>query len=285
MKKLIYIFLLFALPLAAAAQASETKPICPVFTAVEFEAGGARLIDTYLAPWSYSGWDVALQVELMQAMKLDNYNWVWQQRIGLNFGLTQLSISGAGRTLLGGADYNFAMMHRSSLPIKGLQLYYGGNVSLLGECIYNYHSGNNPVNVKADISLGLTGMAVYNFAWGRVPFTIRYQLTLPVIGAFAQPEYAESYYEVGLGNYHNFIHCGTWGNRFDIDNRITIDMHMGNWALRLGYHNRINTTNVNNNRYQLVMHNCSVGFAGDLSNLDFKKSNRPVVRALYQLPQ
>ena len=285
MKRLLYILTLLIAPVISLAQEVADKPQCPVFTAVEFEGGGSRLIDTYLSPYSYSGWNIGLNVELMQAMKLDNYNWVWQQLIGLNYGSTRLSMSGAGLSIHAGANYSFAMMHRSNTPIEGLQLYYGGNLSILGEYIENYHGGNNPVSVKADLSLGLTGMAVYNFALGKLPLTARYQLTLPVVGVFAQPEYAESYYEVWLGNYDNFLHCGTWANRFDIDNRITIDMHMGTWALRIGYHNRINTTYENNNRYQLVMHNCTVGFAGDILSIDYKKSNRPIVRALYQLPQ
>ena len=285
MKRLLYIVALLFLPLYALSQEVTAKPQCPVFTAVEFEGGGSRLIDTYLSPYSYSGWNIGLNVELMQALKPDNYSWVWQQLIGLNYGYTRLSMSGAGLTIHGGANYSFAMMHRSDTPIDGLQLYYGGNISLMGEGLENYHRGNNPLSVKADISAGFTGMAVYSFALGKLPITARYQLTLPVVGVFAQPEYAESYYEVWLGNYNNFLHCGTWANRFDIDNRITVDMHMGTWALRIGYHNRINTTYENNNRYQLVLHNFTVGFAGDILSVDYKKSNRPIVRALYQLPQ
>lgn len=285
MKRLLYILTLLVTPLIASSQANEALPQCPIFTAVEFEAGGCRLLDTYLSPWSYSGWNIGLNVELMQAIKPDNYRWVWQQLIGLNYGSTRLSISGNGLTIAGGANYSFAMMHRTSTPIERLQLYYGGNATLMGEAIYNYHGGNNPVSVKADLSLGVTAMAAYHFTLGKLPFTARYQVMLPVIGIFAQPEYAEPYYEVGLGNYQGFLHCGTWGNRFDIDNRITIDMHMSNWALRIGYHNRINTTYTNNNRYQFVMHNVTIGFAGDILSVDNKKSNRPIVRALYLMPQ
>lgn len=283
MKRQLYILVLLLCPAIAIAQESATEPQRPVFTAVEFEVGGSRLIDTYLSPYSYSGWNIGLNVELMQTLKLDNYQWIWQQLIGLNYGSTRLSISGAGLTIMGGANYSFALMHRSNTPIEGLQLYYGGNFSLLGEGVYNYHGGNNPTSVKADISLGFTGMAVYNFSLGKLPFTARYQLQLPIIGVFAQPEYAESYYEVWLGNYHNFLHCGTWANRFDIDNRITIDMHFGSWALRAGYHNSIHTTYINNNHYQLVTHNFTIGFAGDLLSLDSNKYNRPIVRALYHL--
>lgn len=285
MKRLLYLLTLLLIPFFGSSQEKGVTPQCPVFTAIEFEAGGCRLIDTYLSSWSYTGWNIGLNVELMQAMKLDNYQWVWQQLIGLNYGSTRLSISGNGLTIAGGANYNFAMMRRSNTPIEGLLIYYGGNIGLMGEAIYNYHGGNNPVSVKADLSVGLTGMATYNFSLGKLPITARYQIILPVIGVFAQPEYAEPYYEVGLGNYQGFLHCGTWGNRFDIDNRITIDMHMSNWALRIGYHNHINTTYTNNNHYQLVMHNITLGFAGDILSLDYKKSNRPIIRALYHLPQ
>lgn len=285
MKRFLYTLLLCVTAFCAVAQQDSVKSLCPVFTAVEFEAGGVRLIDTYLSPWSYRGWDIALDVELMKAMQLDNYGWVWQQRVGLNYGQARLSISGAGLTRVGGFDYSFAMMRRSNTSIDGLQLYYGGDASLRSEGLYNYHGGNNPASVKADISLGLTGMVVYNFALGKLPVTARYQMNLPLVGVFAQPQYAESYYEVWLGNYNDFLHCGTWANRFDMTNRITIDIHMGSWALRVGYHNRIDTTYENNNRYQLVMHNFLVGFAGDLAGVDYKQNNRPVIRALYNISQ
>lgn len=284
MKRLLLVTILTTMllyPTKLWAQDSIASPVCPVFTSIEFEVGGTRLIDTYLSPWCYKGWGIALNIELMQAMPLDNYHWVWQQQIGVNYGDSKISVTGAGKTIYGGLNYMFAMMRRSVLPIDGLQLYYGADLALVGEGIYNYHGGNNPAAVKADISLGLTGMAVYNFKLGKLPVTARYQLLLPVIGIFGQPEYSESYYEVSLGNHHNFLHCGTWANKFDIDNRLTVDMHFNSWALRVGYHNRINTTYVTNNRYQLVQHNFTIGFAGDLLSWSKKNSNRSVLRALY----
>lgn len=288
MKRLLLVTILTTMllyPTKLWAQDSIASPVCPVFTSIEFEVGGTRLIDTYLSPWSYKGWGIALNIELMQAMPLDNYHWVWQQQIGVNYGDSKISVTGAGKTIYGGLNYMFAMMRRSVLPIDGLQLYYGADLALVGEGIYNYHGGNNPAAVKADISLGLTGMAVYNFKLGKLPVTARYQLLLPVIGVFGQPEYSESYYEVSLGNHHNFLHCGTWANKFDIDNRLTVDMHFNSWALRVGYHNRINTTYVTNNRYQLVQHNFTIGFAGDLLSWSKKNSNRSVLRALYDTPR
>lgn len=287
MKRFLFIAILATIVLQPArllAQDTADKPLRPVFAGIEMEVGGAQLIDTYLSPWSYKGWDIGLNVELMQALPLDNYRWVWQQLIGINYGDSRMSASGAGKTIFGGFNYTFAMMRRSNLPIEGLQLYYGANVGLTGEVLYNYHGGNNPLSVKADISLGLSGMAVYNFKLGKLPLTARYQLMLPVVGIFAQPEYSESYYEVSLGNHHNFLHCGTWGNKFDIDNRLNIDIHFSSWALRVGYHNRINTTYVTNNRYQLVQHNFTIGFVGDLLSWSKKNDNRPIVRALYDFP-
>lgn len=288
MKKNLFIALLAVLllqPIILQAQEKTDKAVCPVFAGIEFEVGGTRLIDTYLSPWSYKGWDVGLNVELMQAMPIDNYHWVWQQLISINYGSSKMSVSEMGKTIFGGFNYTFAMMRRNKLPVEGLQIYYGADLGLTGKALYNYHGGNNPLSVKADISLGLTTMAAYNFRWGKLPFTARYQLILPVIGVFAQPEYSESYYEVSLGNHQNFLHCGTWGNKFDIDNRLTVDMHFDSWALRMGYHNHINTTYVTNNRYQIVQHNFTIGFVGDLLSWSKKNDNRSVLRALYDLPR
>lgn len=281
-----FFLLIFAALLPAIARAGEpadAEPLCPLFTAVEFEVGSSELIDTYLSPWSYTGWSLALGAEWMRVMPIEEYRWVWQQQLRANFARTHLRISGNGLTDAGLLHYAFAMMRYSDLPVKGLRLYYGADMTLTGGALYNYHGGNNPVSVKADMSWGLTAMAVYDFKLGRLPVTARYQLALPVVGVFAQPEYAESYYEVSLGNYENFLHAGTWATRFDMTNRLTIDFHFGSWALRAGYGNSIYTTYTAGNRYQWVTHHFVVGFAGDLLRWSAGNKDRRVCRALYTL--
>ena len=278
--------LIFAALLPAIARAGEpadAEPLCPLFTAVEFEVGSSELIDTYLSPWSYTGWSLALGAEWMRVMPIEEYRWVWQQQLRANFARTHLRISGNGLTDAGLLHYAFAMMRYSDLPVKGLRLYYGADMTLTGGALYNYHGGNNPVSVKADMSWGLTAMAVYDFKLGRLPVTARYQLALPVVGFFAQPEYSETYYEVSLGNHENFFHVGTWATRFDMTNRLTIDFHFGSWALRAGYGNSIYTTYTAGNRYQWVTHHFVVGFAGDLLRWSAGNKDRRVCRALYTL--
>ena len=275
----IFLFLLTARTIQA--QEQETKPLCPLFTAIEFETGGSYLIDTYLSPWVYKGWNIALGAEWMRTMPLNNYRWIWQQQLRLCYGRSHLRISGNGMTEFGDLRYNFGMMRFIDTSLKGLRLYYGGNFTLTAGALYNYHGGNNPVSVKADLSIGLTGMAVYTFNIGHLPVTARYQASLPVIGVFAQPEYSESYYEIGLGNHKHFIHAGTWANKFDMVNRATVDLHFGSWALRVGYHNLINTTYTAGNRYQIVTHNFILGFSGDLLRWSPDNQRRPVKRALY----
>ena len=281
-----FFLLIFAALLPAIARAGEpadAEPLCPLFTAVEFEVGSSELIDTYLSPWSYTGWSLALGAEWMRVMPIEEYRWVWQQQLRANFARTHLRISGNGLTDAGLLHYAFAMMRYSDLPVKGLRLYYGADMTLTGGALYNYHGGNNPVSVKADMSWGLTAMAVYDFKLGRLPVTARYQLALPVVGFFAQPEYSETYYEVSLGNHENFLHVGTWATRFDMTNRLTIDFHFGSWALRAGYGNSIYTTYTAGNRYQWVTHHFVVGFAGDLLRWSAGNKDRRVCRALYTL--
>lgn len=281
-----FFLLIFAALLPAIARAGEpadAEPLCPLFTAVEFEVGSSELIDTYLSPWSYTGWSLALGAEWMRVMPIEEYRWVWQQQLRANFARTHLRISGNGLTDAGLLHYAFAMMRYSDLPVKGLRLYYGADMTLTGGALYNYHGGNNPVSVKADMSWGLTAMAVYDFKLGCLPVTARYQLALPVVGVFAQPEYAESYYEVSLGNYKNFLHAGTWATRFDMTNRLTIDFRFGSWALRTGYGNSIYTTYTAGNRYQWVSHHFVIGFTGDLLRWSAGNKDRRVCRALYTL--
>lgn len=180
---LTLLMLAVLLPTVARAEnPADAKPLCPLFTAIEFEVGGSELIDTYLAPWSYKGWSLAIGAEWMRAMPIEKYRWVWQQQLRFNFARTRLRISGNGLTDAGSLHYAFAMMRYSELPVKGLRIYYGADMTLTAAALYNYHGGNNPVAVKADISWGLTAMAVYNVMLGKLPVTARYQLSLPVVG-------------------------------------------------------------------------------------------------------
>ena len=104
-------------------------------------------------------------------------------------------------------------------------------------------------------------MAVYRTRLGRLPLTLRYQATLPVVGCFFLPDYDQSFYEIYLGNYSDAVNFGWWGNRFDMDNLLTVDFHFGGTALRLGYRNEVTTLWENNISVRRTVHSAVLGVA------------------------
>ena len=95
--------------------------------------------------------------------------------------------------------------------------------------------------------------------------TLRYQVSLPVVGAFFSPEYGQSYYEMFyLGNSDGIVHFGAWHNRVDLRNYITVDLHLGQRALRLGYRQVMRTTHINYIDTQVFTHSFALGISGEI---------------------
>lgn len=242
-------------------------PIRPVISAFTVDLGGASVLDTYLSNIRYTGVNVRLGYERLQAMKFNPDKWIMQLETGVDYSPAK---NPAGNhtihTLM--ADFKWGMMHRWRMPqVDGLQLFGGGSTQLRGGALYAPANSNNVVSVKINWSLDLTGMAVYNRKIGRLPVTFRYQATLPVLGAFYSPDYGESYYEMYVGNHSGLVHFGWIGNHFTMHNLLTADMHFGKTTLRVGYRGVIETSWINNLNTQIFRNSLVLGLCGEWMSL------------------
>lgn len=180
-------------------------------------------------------------------------------------------------------DFSWGMMHRWR-PLSGLQLFAGASTSFDGGVIYNPLNSNNPVAVKLHWSLNPTAMAVYNMKLWNMPLTFRYQATISAFGLFFSPDYGESYFELYVGNHSGLVHAGWWGNRFDMQNALTVDMHFGNTVLRVGYSGLIRTSWICNINSQIYNNMFTIGVGGDWMSLPGKSSSgkkAKIISALY----
>ena len=84
---------------------------------------------------------------------------------------------------------------------------------------------------------------------------------MPVAGVFFLPDYDQTFYEIYLGNYRDAINVGWWANRFDMENVLTVDLHFGAIALRVGYRNDFTTVWENNICVRRTAHSAVVGVA------------------------
>ena len=254
----------------------------PVNSAFTFDMGSSSILDTYLSPIKYTGMNLRLGYERLQAMKFNPVPWVMQMDAGIEYQRTKnIPRNHSMHSLM--IEYQWGMMHRWNV-MQGLQLMAGGSTRFRGGAIYNSYNSNNPVSPKIHWSLNLTGMAVYNTNIGNLPVTFRYQASLPFIGAFFSPEYGESFYEIYLGNLENIVHCGWWGNRFDIRNVLTVDLHFGRTSLRIGYRGQIETSFVNNLNYHFYTNSFIIGVSGEWMSLKPRENTTEkarIISALY----
>ncbi len=269
------IILFVAILLAPHTMQAQQRYYAPLFTSLELQYGGGHWIDTPLSDLSYKGNSLSVSVEMIRAFRNES-QWVQQHILRYYMGMGSIAISGAGGSDYYMGSYTFSLMHHTTIAPK-LRLYYGPDLSITGGAITNAHGGNNPATAKFDLSIGFSGMAVYDFKIGKLPITARYHMLLPVIGTYNQIDWGELTY----GPFDK-MHLATWSNRFDMTNRVLLDLHIGTWALRLGYHNDIMTHWATDNRFQLITHNFVIGFAGDLMRWSPKNENKTIKPALYQ---
>lgn len=260
------------------------RVVRPVNSAFTFDMGGAQILDTYLTPIKYTGMGMRLGYERMQTMKFSPERWVSQMDMGVEYQkVKNIPRNHTMHSLM--IEYQWGMMYRWRLAcVPGLQLMAGGSTCLRGGVIYNANNSNNPVSAKIHWSVNLQAMAAYNMRVGKLPVTFRYEATLPFIGAFFSPEYGQSFYEIYLGDRSGIVHCGWWGNRFDMRNLFTVDLHFGGTSLRLGYRGQIETSYVNNLNYHFFTHSAVIGVSGEWMSLRSGKGDverARIISALY----
>lgn len=230
---------------AAAPEATKAAaaPLRPVSEAFMLEGGSSHLLDTYLSPLKYTGWNVAFSYERRQAMKFSPA--LWRQQLNLRIEASGAHNPAGNATLYyGNISAAWSMARRWQLPL-GIRAEAGGMAQFNVGGMYNRRNGNNPAALKTDLTLGVIGAVSRGLRIGRLPVTLRWQSALPIVGALFSPEYDELYFEMYLGNRHGLVHCAWPGNFFRWDNLVTADIGLGNTALRLGFRSDIYSQKVN----------------------------------------
>lgn len=230
-----------AMCIGASAQGPVLRPVTSFYT---IEAGSCSMTDTYLSPLQFSGWHLGIGYQRLQAMKFSPDRWVMELKGDLS--VDRATPEGLYRAMWGAEiDLSWAMMARWQLPVAGLAVAAGGNVEADMGVLYIDRGGNNPASAKAAITIGAIGSLTYNFHLGSLPITARWEPLMPLIGACFSPDYDELYYEIYLGNRHGLVHAATPFNRFAMTNTVSIDLHLGDMVLRVGYRNKAMSSGIN----------------------------------------
>lgn len=259
-------------------QCDSTTTVRPVYASYTIQAGSSHISDTYLSPIRYSGWQVGVGYDRLQAMKFNPHKWVQQIRFGLTVDRT-LNIAGNSTMWSAAINFSWGLMHRWTLPY-GLSAGVGGSAGIDLGCIYLNRNGNNPVSAKASATVNATGYLSWHTRIGNIPLILRYQPTVPVIGAFFAPDYGELYYEIYLGNHSGLAHCAWWGNHFRLDHRLTADFQFGATSLRIGYTGEFFSSKVNHIVTEIFTHGALIGVSGEWMSVNPRKPLSPMARII-----
>ncbi|MBQ7690610.1 MAG: DUF3316 domain-containing protein [Muribaculaceae bacterium] len=239
------------------------RPVNAMFTA---EVGHARVLDTYLTPIAYSGTHLALGYTATQATGFAPHRWTRQLSLEASYAPARNPAHNRTlHTLM--AEGGWSLMHRWPGWRPGVNVLLGGSTRLRAGAVYNPSGSNNVVSAHIHWSVGAAGMIVWSTRLRRVPVTLSYSMTLPVAGVFFSPEYDESFYEIYLGNHSHLAHFGWWGNRFDLDHRLSLDLHLGGTIVRVGYHGRFEQSWVSHLDTKFSTHALVIGIGGDFLSI------------------
>ncbi|MDR1259450.1 MAG: DUF3316 domain-containing protein [Tannerellaceae bacterium] len=194
--------------------------------------GASQVKDTYLSPFTYTGWGARIFNERMTMLR--DMHFSRQQTISVDITSTRnpaenLNDFGAF------ADYSLAYHYRIPLGANS-RLLPGAFVHLMGGFIYNTRNGNNPLSAKVDADMGFSVILFHTLRVGKYPVILRYQGEIPFAGVFFSPPYKSSYYEIfNEGNTSNIITLNSFHNKLSLKNYISLDIPMNSATLRLGY--------------------------------------------------
>lgn len=271
----------FGTTLATAQDSGESEVARPVLSLFSLDMGHTSLQDTYLTPVTYKGMHLRLGYQHMQALGHDPEHWVRNLELGIEYDNVKNIVG--NRTMHNlMVDGRWSLMRRwRDVITPGLQLMGGGAAMLRGGAIYNPSNSNNVASVKAHIGVGVAGCASYPVKIKQLPITLSYQVSMPLVGAFYSLDYDESYFEIYMGNRSGLVHLAWPGARFEVNNLVSADLHLGSTILRVGYRHHYESSRINYITAMQSTHALSIALGGNILSLNPKKPHH--TKLLYPL--
>lgn len=224
--------LTFLLPAMAAAEEPAALSR-PVIGSYRLEIGRKSAYSTYLSPFSYSGTNYAISGLWTKVLPQNPEHLAMHFEGRANYG-DFLNPSRYAREYDFHAEVQWGLTWQKRFD-GGWMIGAGGSVGIYGGLLYLPRNGNNPASAQFATGLAADGYASRLFHIKSLPVLVADRLTIPLMSGFFSQEYGESYYEIYLGNHSGLAHFGYPGNRFGIDNLLSLTLDLGRTALELGY--------------------------------------------------
>lgn len=231
--------------------------------------GSSNVLDTYLSSYNYTGKDFRIQRETMRMTNL------WKGRVS-NQSLIDLNVDfnknharnideyAGGIRYSQGWFYNF-MSGNTVNPVERSDARFNFAAGLAASgylgVVYIDRSGNNPAQAKADLMIDVSGLATYDMVIARHHYLWRYQVSFPLMGIAFSPNYGQSYYEAFVAKHydHNVVFAYT-GNMPSMRHKLTLDIPIRRYILRVGYVAQFNQSTFNHLKYHSYSHDFMIGF-------------------------
>ena len=213
----------------------QSSTINPIYIrATSIGLGITTLQDTYRSPETYKGWEARFSRETFHQTKLIQGK-IWQQTYFQgNFGYTDNRVEN-NKTATALANWNYGWYYRQPLNRK-FDVWVGAVADLNGGFTYNMRNGNNPVSLRAHVSIDASIIALWNLELNHRPLLLRYQANLPLIGLMFMPHYGQSYYEIfSVGERGGTIRCTTPFSSPSLRQMLSADYPIGKLTLRFTY--------------------------------------------------
>ena len=231
--------------------------------------GSSNILDTYLSSYNYTGTDIRIQRETMRMTNLWGGRVSNQSLIDLNGDINKnharnIDEYAGGIRYSQGWFYNFFNGNTVN-PVERSASRFNVAAGLAASgylgVVYIDRSGNNPAQAKADLMIDVSALATYDMVIAKHHYLWRYQVTFPLIGMAFSPNYGQSYYEAFVAKHydHNVVFAYP-GNMPSMRHKLTLDVPIKRYTLRVGYVAQFNQSMFNHLKYHCYSHDFMIGF-------------------------
>lgn len=214
--------------------------------------GCVDMLDTYLSPERYKGWQVNYLSHTIHEREDRRIS-----TLSVHQGSFAHADNRAGNANEMQAMYRFAYAWHYNWHFlnRHLNVKAGGMLNTHLGMLYNARNSNNPMQAEVGLNVAPSVMASYRFSIKNKPLTVRYEADAPLLGMMFSPNYGQSYYEIfSEGNYdHNVVFTHPI-NALSLRQMLTLDFSLYKTTFRIGYLGDYKQAHVNHLRYHTYSH-------------------------------
>ncbi|MCB6902222.1 DUF3316 domain-containing protein [Hoylesella buccalis] len=214
--------------------------------------GCVDMLDTYLSPERYKGWQVNYLSHTMHEREDRCIS-----TLSVHQGSFAHADNRAGNANEMQAMYHFAYAWHYNWHFlnRHLNVKAGGMLNTHLGMLYNTRNSNNPMQAKVGLNVAPSVMASYRFSIKNKPLTVRYEADAPLLGMMFSPNYGQSYYEIfSEGNYDHNVVVTHPVNALSLRQMLTLDFSLCKTTFRIGYLGDYQQAHVNHLRYHTYSH-------------------------------